>query len=372
MKRTPPLRIALVTLVAVVAVTAVPAAAAPDREAKLQRALDELVAAGSPGAIVLVRDGDRTLRLAGGDAILEPGRRMRPTDRFRIASVTKTFTATVVLQLVGEGKLSLDDTVEHWLPGLVPDGEGITVRQLLNMSSGLYDYLVDEDTTVRDRIESGDVEYRWAPRELVAIATAHEPKFAPGAGYSYCNTCYVLLGLIVEEATGSSIGAELRRRIFTPLRLRATTFDTEPRIAGRHAHGYLLLGEPPLIDVSVLSPSWGWAAGAIVSTADDLARFYRALLDGRVLRPDLLQAMRTTSVGVSSTDRYGLGLAQVRMPCGTAWGHQGGIAGYETYVLASRNGRHESVVFTNLDGSSASKRAEQALQRLVVAAYCER
>lgn len=292
---------------------------------------------------------------------------MRATDRFRIGSVTKSFVATVALQLVGEGRLSLADTVEDRLPGLVPNGQAITVRQLLNMTSGLFDY--PDDPRIFAPFLQGDLAHAWAPHELVAVATSHAPLFAPGTGHAYCNTCYVLLGLIIEATSGNPLNAELRQRILEPLRLRATSLATTPRIAGPHAHGYMRVGQPSLEDVTALSPSWGWAAGAIVSTADDVARFYRALLGGRLLRPELLRAMRTSVAGNAGA-RYGLGIGTVRLPCGTAWGHQGGIIGYDAWALASRDGRRQTVVFTNLEGSSFHKRAESARDRLIATAYC--
>jgi len=266
-----------------------PASAAKPR---LQQALDRVIASGVPGAVLLTRDGDRTIALAGGYGNARQRTATRTTDRFRVGSVTKTFTATVVLQLVAEGRIALDDTVEERLPGVIPNGEGITVRQLLNMTSGLFDYLNDGDSTVDDRLLKGELTYRWAPRELIAISNRHEPRFAPGSGWSYCSTCYVLLGMMVEKTTGHSLGAELRRRIFVPAGLRSTTFDAGPRITGAHAHGYEVLGKQ-LTDVSVVSPSHGWAAGGLVSNAEDLARFYRALLGGHLLRADLLREMET-------------------------------------------------------------------------------
>ena len=202
--------------------------AAPPETFHLRAALDALVAAGVPGALVLVRDGDRTIRLAAGYGNLAERTPIRATDRFRIGSETKTFVATVVLQLVGERKLSLADTVEHWLPRLVPGGETITIRQLLSHTSGLFDYAEDK---VFERQLDNPMKV-WTPRQLVAIATAHAPLFTPGARWSYSNTDYILLGLIVAKATGNPLGRELRQRIFTPLRLRATSFDTKPRIAG--------------------------------------------------------------------------------------------------------------------------------------------
>jgi D-alanyl-D-alanine carboxypeptidase len=219
------------------------------RPAKLQRALDQVVAAGVPGAVLLVGDGDRTIRLASGYGNLKPRTPMRAGDRFRVGSITKAFVATVVLQLVAERKLSLKDTVERWLPGVVPNGKRITVRRLLNHTSGLFNYTEDRKfvaAAFRDPLRV------WRPREIVAIATAHKPYFPPGAGWRYADTNYFVLGLIVQAATRRPLGSELRRRIFAPLRLRATTFDNAARIAGRHAHGYFLR---PLTDVSVGSPS---------------------------------------------------------------------------------------------------------------------
>jgi D-alanyl-D-alanine carboxypeptidase len=189
-------------LSAVVAATAAPtASAAPQRPAPpatLQRALDAVVASGAPGATALVRDGDRTLQLASGSGTVATRRPMRPRDRFRVGSVTKTFVAAVVLQLAGEGSLALEDAVERWLPGLVPGGGAITIRQLLNHTSGLGDYA--DDAFIRGVLDArGRV---WAPRQLIALGARHAPLFAPGAGWSYSSTGYIALGLIVEAASG--------------------------------------------------------------------------------------------------------------------------------------------------------------------------
>jgi D-alanyl-D-alanine carboxypeptidase len=365
----------LVVLLALgVAAGATAAAAAPQpaptRKPVLQRALDQVVAAGVPGAVALVRDGKRTIRLASGYGNLAPKTPMRATDRFRIGSVTKTFVATVALQLVAEGKLSLDDTIERRLPGLVPNGRRITVRHLLNMTAGLFDYLVDGDPTVTKPYLAGNYTHTWKPQKLVEIAVSHKPHFAPGAGWSYCNTCHVLLGLVIEARTGHSLSSELRRRIFTPLHLRLTTFDTTPRIAGRHAHGYELEGKR-LQDVSGIDPSFGWAAGAIVSTAGDVTRFYRALLVGRLLPPDLMRAMKTT-VGARSLGpgvRYGLGIAQVQTPCGTAWGNRGGLPGYGTTTLSGKDANRQIVVLATRE-ETLPERADRAYERVLATAYC--
>ncbi len=340
----------------------------PERN-KLQRAADALVAAGAPGAIVLVRDGDRTTRVVGGYANLATRRPMRASDRFRVGSTTKTFVSAVVLQLAGEGKLALDDSVERWLPGLVPNGAAITVHHLLNHASGLADYAPEDDDTFISRVLA-DRHGTWEPRELIAIGTAHPPLFPPGAGWSYSNTGYILLGLIAEAASGKPLEAELRARILAPLRLRATSFDTEPRIAGRHAHGYSRFGAQRRFDISVLDQSWAWAAGAIVSTADDLARFYRALLGGRLLPPRLLAEMRTTVPVGGGHQAYGLGLIKSRYPCGIFWGHGGETFGYESFADSSADGKRQIMMAVTADQTLLETRAQRALDRLRTIAYC--
>jgi D-alanyl-D-alanine carboxypeptidase len=320
---------------------------------QLQQLLEELVATGQPGAIGLARHGKETWRGASGLAILDPEQPMRPGLRYKVGSITKTFTATVVLQLVGEHKLRLGDSVERWLPGLVPNGDHITIRQLLQHTSGLFDYA--EDPRIAEPYLQGDLEFVWRPRQLIAIATEHPPLFPPGTSWSYSNTGYVLLGLIIRAATHSSVQQQLQTRILHPLGLRHTSFPvTNPHIAGPHAHGYQLGAGPggtPL-DFTGLSPSWAWATGNMVSTVDDVARFHRALLRGRLLPPGLLRAMQTT-VATGSGFRYGLGLVSIELPCGTFWGHEGGLPGYENWALSSSDGEDQVVMMVNAgDGGS--------------------
>ena len=357
------------------AALALPAGAArPSDERQLQRSLDRLVASGVPGAVLLVRRGNRTVRLTSGYGDLRQKTPMRPGDLFRVGSITKAFVATVVLQLVAEQKLALDDTVERWLPGLLQDGRRITLRQLLGHRSGLFDYGGDDKFLAA---AFGNPARRWAPRELVAIASAHRPYFPPGAGWAYSNTNYVVVGLIVEAATHRPLAGELARRIFVPLGLRATRFDDAYRMAGPHAHGYFLA---PLLDVSDGRLSYVWAAGALVSNADDLARFFRALLGGRLVRADLLKAMETP-VGRTSEFAYGLGLEKMPGPCGVLWGHTGGSPGYVADALNSKDGRRQVVVLVNATASLSRStkhfrsfalpgRALPAYDRLVRAAYC--
>jgi D-alanyl-D-alanine carboxypeptidase len=373
--------VALLTALALMPVSAAhPAVAAardatppPPAAAGLQQLLDQIVAGGAPGAIGLVRRNGTTVRAASGVADVATHRAMQVDDRFRVGSITKTFVATVVLQLVGEGRLRLTDPVQRWLPGLVPNGRHITVRQLLNHTSGLFNY-TDDPRVLAPYLEQHNPDFVWRPRQLVAIATSHPPLFAPGTAWSYSNTNYILLGLIVEAATGTDLGRQLRHRIFGPLRLRATTFPvTSPSIRGRHAHGYANFDPGgPLTDTTRMSASWAWAAGSIVSTVDDVARFYRALLGGRVLRPDLLAAMKTTvATGDPGGFRYGLGILTGDAPCAAIWGHNGDYLGYFDWAITSDSTDRQVVLMMNLDDEvNTPPAADEALTTALLTSYC--
>jgi D-alanyl-D-alanine carboxypeptidase len=319
---------------------------------ELRGLLDQIVAAGAPGAAALVKDSHRVQRAASGLADLGTGRPMRPGLNYRVASVTKPFVATVVLQLVAEGRLSLSDSVERWLPGILPYGDQVTIRQLLNHTSGVPEYLA---VPLLELYGSKQGRFRsWTPRELVALVAGQPPSFPPGTSFSYSNTGYVLAGLIVESATGNKLGKELAGRIFRPLGLRDTFFPVNrPDIPGRNARGYSLpLGDQgpvldgPLLDFTVYNPSLAWAAGNVASDLDDLARFFRALLGGRLLSPELLAEM-TTTVPVGPGAGYGLGLLVIESPCGRLIGHDGGIPGFVTIVLSTEDGRRQLGVMVN-------------------------
>jgi D-alanyl-D-alanine carboxypeptidase len=337
--------------IAVASIAALAFLVTPDAPAttqpKLNRIARELVADGAPGSIAVVRTPTRVVRAASGYSDRELRVRMRPTDRFRIASVTKTFVATVVLQLVAEGRLRLEDTVESRLPSLVPNGSSITIQELLNHTSGLFDYTQDPSFVAAVISNPGR---EWSPRELVAAATAHPPLFAPGAAFSYSNTNYIVVGLIVEAVTGEPIGKTLRRRIFDPLGLRSTTF-APGAIQGHAAHGYVVSAPPlpfppgTIVDMTALvSPSVAWAAAQIASNADDVTTFFRALLGGRLLPRAQLAQMKPTGASV-----YGLGLRVAQTPCGVAYGHVGDYPGYRNVVWATANGRRAANVMVNID-----------------------
>jgi D-alanyl-D-alanine carboxypeptidase len=292
---------------------------------------------------------------------------LRAGDRFRAGSITKTFVAVVVLQLVAEHRLRLGDTVERWLPGLVPNGRRITLRELLAHTSGLADYVGDAAFLRRTVTEP---RRRWTPGELVRIALDQGLIAEPGKRFVYASTNYVLLGLVVERATGTSLEHQLHRRILAPLGLRDTSFAPHTRIPGRHANGYTPSQHDGIVstlatarDRSTASASWAWAAGAIVSTAPNLSRFFGALLDGRLLPARLLALMRPLPGAP-----YGLGLAAFQTPCGIAVGHTGNLLGTVSAVWNSPDGHRRVVAMTN--SYPLSPDADTAFRGLLETAFC--
>jgi D-alanyl-D-alanine carboxypeptidase len=245
--------------------------------------------------------------------------------RFRIGSVTKTFTATIIFQLAAEGKLRLDDTVERLLPGVVPGGQHITIRELLGHHSGLANY-----TDYVDWLARADRSTSIRPIDVLRFAASQPPTAPPNSGFQYSNTDYIALGLIIEKITGHSFARELDRRILRPLGLRNTQLATTRTLDDLHDQG--------------VNPNLPWAAGGIVSNAADLVRFFSALLSGRVLpRSSLTQMKQTTAQGDGITGD-GLGIFSTRLPCGLVWGHTGGILDYGTLVDASQDGSRVAVI----------------------------
>ncbi|KJY36885.1 beta-lactamase [Streptomyces katrae] len=331
-------------------VVAQPVAFAAGRPDSVQRGLDGLVRAGGvPGALATVTEGDGRSRVyTAGVGDFATGAAVPRDGQVRIGSNTKVFTAVVLLQLVGEGRLGLDDLVEEHLPGVVRgegfDGRKITVRQLLQHTSGIPDY----EAEVGEAIERG----RYVePREVLEIAFRHPATSSDGKTFHYSNTNYVLAGLIVEKVARRPLAEEIDRRVVKRLGLRHTYFPA-PRDRGireAHPHGYHqdVVGGP-LRDVTVIDPSAAWAAGQMVSTNSDMNRFFSALLGGRLLRDEQLRAMRTTVPVVKGSDvGYGLGLMRRPLSCGGVyWGHGGDITGFETRGGVGPDGRAVSVAVT--------------------------
>ncbi|MBZ6202397.1 beta-lactamase family protein [Streptomyces olivaceus] len=324
---------------------------------RLQEILDRLTTVdGGPGALLDVRDRRGGAVLTSGVADVRSGRPVHPESRFRIGSATKMFTATVLLQLVGEGRVDLDAKVERHLPGVVRghgnDGRRVTVRQLLQHTAGLPDFLdhLKPQEIVRDPLAHRDA------RDLVETALAHPPVFEPGTGWDYSNTGYLLIGMIIEEVTGHPYGDEIRRRVVRPLRLRETSVPGEsPDIPRPHPRGYAHTGEnAPLLDITRINPAVGGAAGEVVSSGGDMNRFLAALLDGRLLHPAQLREMTTTRpTGGTDGRAYGLGLESKPLPCGGRyWGHTGDFLGFETASGATAGGRQATAMVNAGPGGS--------------------
>lgn len=308
---------------------AVPRAALPAPDtAGLAAALRSAVDRGAPGALARIDDQGRTYEATRGVADLSTGRAISADDRFRVGSVTKTFSAVVLLQLADEQRLALDAPVNRYLPKLLPD-DRITVRQVLSHRSGLYDYT---DDLFADSVSGFEAVRNkvFTYRQLVALSLKKPRTNAPGAAYSYSNTNFVVAGMLIEKLTGHSVRTEYEDRIFRPLHLRDTFYvHPETRIPGRYARGYLTPDKAgdPLIDATEQTVSWAQSAGAIISSARDLDTFYSALLGGRLLSTARLEEMERFT-RVDTTTSYGLGLRRRDLPCGVSvYGHTGVVQG---------------------------------------------
>ncbi|MFD8599639.1 serine hydrolase domain-containing protein [Kitasatospora sp. NPDC059646] len=324
------------------------------RQAALQRNADALLALGVTGVQARLSTADGPdLTAVSGVADLA-GRQPVPADgHFRIASVTKAFVATVVLQLVAEGRLALDDSVESRLPGVVAgngnDGRAITVRDLLQHRSGLHDDYPDPASAEDFQQHRND---STTAAQTVARATAHRPDFAPGTDWGYNNTGYVLLGMIVERVTGHPWHQEVQDRIARPLGLTHTSWPgATPTLPQPHAATYQRFGDGPLVDVTEQVGAGTNGEAGLISTTADLDRFFRALLGGRLLPPDQLARMQqTVPVGkdfeaLMPGARDGLGLFARPLSCGgTYWGHEGGDSGWITATGVTADGRRAVTV----------------------------
>ncbi len=289
--------------------------------------LNQMVEVGMPGAFVYTEDTEGTPQFyTAGFADLATQRRMTPDDYYRVGSTTKTFTAVVTLQLVAEGRLALHDTMQTCLPDLpFPNAGHLTIEHLLRMRSGLFDF--EDDPSLL-----GNLETHLRPSSLqhvVELAMSHPAVFPPGMKYSYCNTNFCALEMIIERITGRSLAAEYEQRIFGPVGLESSSYPDEDD---------LTLPEPYIHGYERTADGWrecsqvffGRGDGALISTAPDLARFFQALLVKKsLLPPELLRQMMYVIPDNPPADRaYGLGLIADAMPCGTVWGHSGGGFGY--------------------------------------------
>jgi D-alanyl-D-alanine carboxypeptidase len=355
-----------------------------DDQAQLRRDADALTALGVTGVQArLVTPDGRNVTATSGIADLRTRRPVPANGYFRIASVTKAFVATVILQLAGDGRISLDDTVDRWLPGVVSgngnDGRAITIRQLLQHTSGIHDDYPDY-TSAEDFYQHRYDTY--TPEQTVARAMRHRPDFQPGKDWSYSNTGYVLLGMIIQRVTGQPWHEEVQNRIVRPLGLHHTFWPgTSPKLPQPHAETYQRFkpGEP-LVDVTEQVSQVNNGEAGLVSTTADIDRFFRALLGGRLLPPtQLAQMKQTIPVGKAFEPlmpgaRDGLGIFSRPLSCGgTYWGHEGGDSGFITAAGVTADGRRGvtlSLSGANADSEDHVLRIEQAESKLVDDALC--
>ena len=296
--------------------------------AEMQQIVDEeLASQGAPGVLAGVWVPGRGSFVAAEGAAVTGGRPIARGDHFRIASITKTFVATAVLQLVKSGQLSLGDPISKFVRW--PGGNRITVRQLLDQTSGIYNFVENEQFEQRF---DADPTLRWsAPRDGLALARPVKPYFKPGKGFHYSETNYYLASMIVEKITGKPIGRVIRRRILRPLGMTETSFPSAARLPAPFARGYLAEGST-LRDVTASNPDVSWGAGAMVSTLDDLRTWAKALATGRPLLNRRLQRARLPNVVIESEPirvEYGLGMFSIN----GFLGHNGAIYGYSTTLL---------------------------------------
>jgi D-alanyl-D-alanine carboxypeptidase len=340
--------------------------------AGVSAAAEGVLAAGAPGVIVDYRDARRpaaswTLRRGTGD--LASDGPIPAGASFRVGSVTKTYLATAVLQAVGQGRLQLDDTLEKWLPGVLPrlDEKAITLRMLLDHTSGVPD--PSPRLLAHPKLfGKGAV----TPASLVAKARGLAPVAPPGKEFSYSNADYWLLAMVLEASTGQTYTQRIEDGILRPLALTHTVLPSATtRLPRPFMHGYeARKGRQPL-DVTSFRSSWASSSGGIVSTTGDLTRFVGALLGGRLLPPAELAAMKhgtpvpSNPMGVSV---YGLGLTKMHLPCGvTLYGNMGGLSGFTTWMLATADGSRQIAVAANTE---ELPQVDGAIHKVVEAAFC--
>ena len=325
-----------------------------------------------PGAVVLLHTPQGEFTVSYGTTLLGATSPPGADTHFRIASNTKTMTAAVIVLLAQEGKLSLDDPVSKYVPG-VPDGDKITIAQLLEMRSGLYNYT--SDPIISETIDTNPAKV-WAPAELLAIAFAHPPNFPPGKEYEYNNTNYALLGLVAEKVDGKPLAQVMHDRLFGPQNMQHTELpsSTVNTIPEPYSHGYLygsssvaLVGEPPYSrevqaaaragtllpkDYTDVNHSNAAAAGGVISTADDLATWIKALAGGKVFNADYqrrwFDSLQPEDASKPKGQKYGYGIAQLSWGPNTIYFHGGETPGYNSKISYDPTNQLTLIIWTNL------------------------
>ncbi|MEU2565107.1 serine hydrolase domain-containing protein [Streptomyces longispororuber] len=338
-----------------------------------QRALDALERAGMPGVAAEVKDARGKWFGSAGYADTATKRKRTPADHVRAGSNTKSFVAVVLLQLEAEGRLRLDDPVERWLPGVLRgngyDGTKVTVRQLLNHTSGVHDMVSTPEW--REYMNGpGFLAHRYetrTPRQIVDMALKYAPDFEPGTGWNYSNTNYVLAGMIIEKVTGHTYAHEAEQRIVKRLKLRETTFPgTDPTMPAPHPIGYSKLYAanpgPEVYDATEYNPAWSGATGEVISTTGDLNRYYSALIKGELLPPAQQRELLDT-VETGTFYEYGAGLIVRTLSCGVkVYGHDGIVWGSLTSSATTADGKHTLTFHINGDWLEDGKPYEDVFE----------
>lgn len=357
------------TLAASPAVAATPSLPTPDI-AGILAVQKQAMAEGAPGALTRFDSGNVSYRISRGQADTAAGTAMDADRRFRVGSVSKSFTTVVLMQLVAEGRIDLDAPANTYLPQPLPD-DRITVRHLLSHRSGLWDYTNDMFYYTVPGFESVRNKV-FSYQELIDLSTAHAPTNAPGAAYSYSNTNFVVLGELIEHLTGVPMATQYQERIFRPLNLKNTSYvHPNTAISGSYARGYLRQDDTtlPLVDSTEQTVSWAQSAGAVISNAADLNRFFSALVSGRLVpQAQLEQMMTMVPVNADGTQFYGLGLRARKLSCGvTVYGHTGTVQGYYTYAFSTADGKRS---MTSMANTSNNGTVNTVLGGTLEAAFC--
>jgi D-alanyl-D-alanine carboxypeptidase len=324
-----------------------------------------------PGAMVLLRTPQGEFIVSYGTTELGGAIPPRAGTYFRIASNTKTMTSAVIMLLAQDGKIGLDDPVSKYVPG-VPNGENITIAELLKMRSGLYNYTYAPELAAS---LDHDPTKAWTPAEVLAIAFKHPPLFPPGQAYDYCNTNYALLGLIAEKIEHKPLASVFQARLFGPLGMRQTLLpaDTSSTLPEPSSHGYLYGGSSYALadmpypaelraaakagtlkpsDDTNQNPSYAAAAGGVISTADDLATWIRALVGGKVLNADSQrrwsESLEPEDPGKPDGQKYGYGITQISFGSNKLYFHGGEMPGYNSFIGYDRTNDVTLIIWTNL------------------------
>jgi len=340
----------------------------------LQTGVQRVVQGGFPGAWAMDSNGNTG---AAGVADLQTGAHTQANMKMRIASVTKSFTGAVALQLVAEHKLGLNDTLQQWVPGVLPYASHVTVKQLLSHTSGVPDYLEADSNSLIYRVARGEVSryQTWTPQQLVGLIANQPQHQLPADQAEYSDTNFILVGMVVEAATHDTVQHQVQTRFITPLHLANTTFpSTSPNITAPYARGYsyrvdadgkIIVGMPfsqYTDDWTNYNPSFLWATGAMISNPADMNTFMKALVGGQLLPASLTAQMKTTvpitlpeglfpagfgaGLGIWSWD-----LSQVGASDGcsqTIYGHEGETLGYDTWSFANASGSKAIAMGVNL------------------------